>query len=483
MLPFIRALCFSASVVALAGCVHASPPVNETEIAFEASGDQTAEAYRGYLMVPENRSNPDSRMIRLEYVRFPATGGAKGAPIVYLSGGPGGSGINTAKGPRFPLFMAMREFGDVIAFDQRGTGASNDMATCESRQIDPDDALLSDAEHVRRYKLAADECLAFWASEGIDIFGYTTSESVSDLDALRRHLGAEKISLWGISYGSHLSLAALKQMSDRIDRVVLASVEGLDQTVKMPARTDAYFDRLQAAVDADDELAARYPDIAGLITRVHAQLEAEPVLLSIPQQEGSAAPFYLERRDMQQFMSGMISDPQRAIMGLEMYAELDTGSSALITQILSRFLDPDAPITLRPMNFAMDNASGTGEARRAEIERQAETSLLGDYLNFPMPHLDNYVDGLDLGDAFREAPQSDVPTLVLSGTLDGRTYVESQREAVAGLSNVHIVTVENAGHNLFMLSPMVTETIQDFMRGDEVTIDTLTVDIPKPGFR
>ncbi|MEM9938248.1 MAG: alpha/beta hydrolase [Pseudomonadota bacterium] len=434
-------------------------------------------------MVPENRSNPDSRMIRLEYVRFPATGETAGSPIVYLAGGPGGSGINTAKGPRFQLFMAMREFGDVIAFDQRGTGASNDMATCESSQFDPDDEPLSDAAHTELYKRAVDECLAFWAAEGVDVFGYTTTESVKDLDALRQHLGAEKISLWGISYGSHLSLAALKEMDEHIDHVVLASVEGLDQTAKMPARTDAYFERLQAAVNADNELAARYPDIIGLIRRVHGKLERQPLMLSIPQRDGSTAPFFLERRDMQQFTSGLISDPQRALIALELYTELDTGSTAIITQLLSRFLEPNTPVSLRPMNFAMDNASGTGAARKAEIMRQADTALLKDYLNFPMPQLDGYVPGLDLGDEFREAPVSHVPTLVLSGTLDGRTYVESQREAVAGLSNVHILTIENAGHNLFMASPDVTEVIQIFMRGDDLSADKITIDLPEPGMR
>ena len=92
------------------------------------------------------------------------------------------------------------------------------------------------------------------------------------------------------------------------------------------------------------------------------------------------------------------------------------------------------------------------------------------------------VDGLDLGDAFREPPVSDVPVLVLSGTLDGRTYPESQREAVAGLQKVHIVTIEDAGHNLFMSSPEVTKVIQSFMRGDTVGVTRIKVDIPAPDF-
>ena len=47
----------------------------------------------GYLTVPEDRSKPDGRMIRIFVVRFPALSATpKPDPIVVLSGGPGGGG-------------------------------------------------------------------------------------------------------------------------------------------------------------------------------------------------------------------------------------------------------------------------------------------------------------------------------------------------------------------------------------------------------
>eukprot|EP01036_Dinobryon_divergens_P054389 gene54389-72676_t len=90
-----------------------------------ASGDgQETDAERGFFEVPEDRRLPGSRRIRLGYVRFPSTSPNPGPPIVYLAGGPGGSGVRTAMGPRFPIFMVLRAVADVIAFDQRGTGLS-----------------------------------------------------------------------------------------------------------------------------------------------------------------------------------------------------------------------------------------------------------------------------------------------------------------------------------------------------------------------
>ena len=111
------------------------------------------------------------------------------------------------------------------------------------------------------------------------------------------------------------------------------------------------------------------------------------------------------------------------------------------------------------------------------IEAQARTSLLGPYLNDTL-YVAEVAPEYDLGDAFREKPTGDTPLLLLSGTLDGRTYIESQREAVSGLANRQTVTVVNAGHNLFMASPEVTETIQAFMRGGNVSGREIVVDLP-----
>lgn len=455
----------------------ARPSVETAEV-FTARSGQSAQAFRGSIEVPENRNNPNSRTISLEYVRFPATGGRSGSPIVYLAGGPGGSGIATARGNRFPLFMAMREFGDVIALDQRGTGASNDMPRCVSGIVIPSEVLTPDEEIVRLNRRAAEECGTFWEEQGIDVHGYTTPESVQDLDALRRHLGAEKISLWGISYGSHLSLAALKVIDDRLDRVVIASAEGLAQTAKMPASTDAYFQRLQDAINTQPDAAAVFPDIAGLIRRVHARLDEEPVLLKIERDDLPPADVMLTRRTMQQLASGMIADPPNAITLLNIYRATDAGDYSVMAGVIRDFFPINQPISFAPMSLAMDVASGISDERLALLREQAETSLLGDELNFEIPHLRGVL-GLDLGDEFREPPTSDVPVLLLTGTLDGRTYIEEQRESVAGLSSRNEVMVINAGHNLFMSSPEVTSVIQSFMRGEDVDGREIVVDLPR----
>jgi len=447
---------------------------HESPIVFQAQSGDKVSAFEGWLDVPENRQKSDSRKIKLKYVRFPSTNPANktAPPIVYLAGG---SGISTAKHQRFPLFMAMREFGDVIALDQRGI--AEDRLPCLSNTSIPADKAIDDHHHTALYKKALQECLVKWKEHGIDIHGYTTRESVFDLDAVRQHLGAEKITLWGISYGSHLALAALKEMQEKIDRVVLASVEGLDQTIKLPARTDRYFERLQTAIDTSPSWKEKYPDIISVLSQVHSALDKTPLTIVITKNE-KPVEIVFQKRDMQSVASSMVADPQSAFMLLGIYSELLQGKHHTLAQLLGQYAEPEKPIYFSGMSTAMDIASGISDARFKQVMQQIRTGLLADRLNFGLHHFDD-IPGIDLGDSFRAAPISHVPTLVLSGTLDGRTYLESQAQAVAGLSNAKIIKIENAGHNLFMSSDEVGEAIKTFMRGEKTEKTTISISLPE----
>ena len=453
-----------------------SPPVEDPYL-FEPNDGESVAALRGSFTVPENRSDPNSRDITLHYVKFPSTSENPGAPIVYLAGGPGGSGVNTARSRRFPLFMALREVADVIAFDQRGTNWSSDLTDCETDIGYPLDAALEVDKAIRLYEQAAAECLENWSNAEFDLTGYNTLESAHDLEDLRVHLGAKKINLWSISYGTHLTLAAVKIMVNRIDRIVMTGAEGLHQTVKLPARTDEFFGRVQDAIDQDPAAKAIYPDIASLMRRVQAKLDAEPVTVEIEGPDGAPVTLSYGKTDMQMITSFAIADPSNTARILSLYLAIDAGQYQAAAPLIYRFLR-SGTIEFNPMSTAMDIASGISDERLALVEKQAETSLVASFLNFPMPHLKDAFGDLDLGEDFRSLPRSKTPTLLLTGTLDGRTYPNSQTEAVAGFADVTQVMVENAGHNLFMSSPEVGQRIVDFFIGNEASAEPIILPLP-----
>ncbi len=458
----------------------APKPPHREDYTFRAANGTEVKAERVTFTVPEHRDNPRSRSIELSFVRFPSTNPKPGSPIVYLAGGPGGSGVGTARGERFPLFMALREVADVIAFDQRGTGDSNHIPRCDAGTSYPLDQPLR-AEAVQKLLLdQAKFCAKFWREAGVDLAGYTTWESAADLDELRRVLGAKKITLWGISYGTHLGLATIKRYPKIIDKAVFASIEDLHETVKLPALTEAYFTRLQAAIKAEPGAAQLFPDVRQSLQALLEALDKQPITVDIVQADGKPARLTLGKIDLQMLLSGMIADPSMAANIPAMVLALTMGENSAIAQPAYDYLRKDFGRYASGMAEAMDVASGISPARLSEMETQARTAVLGDWLNFPMPQLRGAYGMKDLGESFRAPFSADTPILFLSGTLDGRTYPESAAQTAARFPNAKHVLVENAGHNLFMLSPEITQTIVAFLEGRKLEHDRLVV--PAPSF-
>jgi pimeloyl-ACP methyl ester carboxylesterase len=464
------------TVAACGPAGRASGALNlEKTFTFSGFQGQEVQAERHVFEVPEDRRDPRSRRIRLGYVRFRSTASRPGAPIVYLAGGPGGAGTAAAAGPRFPIFMALREVADVIAFDQRGTGLSRHIP-----DLSPSTAALPPLtrDGMTTYMRAEmQRAWSEWTAQGVSIAGYDTEQSADDVDALRRHLGADRIDLWGISYGTHLAMSVLRRHGSRIGRVALASLEGQDQTVKLPSRTDAYFDRIDALINADPELRAAVPNLPALMRRVHARLEANPVTMSLPV-AGTATPVRVGGFVIQILAGGLVANPDTLSLLPALYAALDAGQ----TEVLGFFMrDAGAWLRVTGMTEAMDLASGISAVRLGQVEAEASGSVLGDALNFPMPHIAGAVPGVDLGDAFRSPISVDHPALLISGSLDGRTPLEEQEDVVRQFVRPQRLLVQNAGHNVLEAHPEVQTRIVSFFRGEEGADATLAV--PPPAFR
>jgi hypothetical protein len=78
-----------------------------------------ADAICGYLVVPENRSRPTGRAIRLMVAKYPARSAEKRPdPVVYLAGGPGDIAPLEVNGLIAANFIRDR---DIVVMSQRGS--------------------------------------------------------------------------------------------------------------------------------------------------------------------------------------------------------------------------------------------------------------------------------------------------------------------------------------------------------------------------
>jgi pimeloyl-ACP methyl ester carboxylesterase len=465
---------FGLALVGAAAEAKAQPVDLKFEpIQFKLRDGSEVAADRGTFSVPEDRNNRKSRRISIGFVRFKSTNPQPGAPIVYLAGGPGGSGVATAQGPRQPIFLALRAVADVIAFDQRGTGLSAHVPPCSAEEPFDPAVPLTEASLTAHYRAAFRHCLRQWRAAGVAVNGYTTAQSAQDIDDLRRALGVRKVDLWGISYGTHLALAAMRAHPDSIGRAALASVEGMSQTVKLPGHLDRAYRRIDAALGDSVPKGG----LATLVRSVHAKFDAAPQAFTHRTSDGRTVQFRTDSFPLRTFAGFLPKNPDGYPTLVGGYRALDAGQNGAVAPYLYDFFLKDA-VRMNGMTELMDLASGITDARLARVRREARDSLLGTAVNFPMPQLRGAHAEIDLGDRFREEIRSDIPVLVLSGDLDVRTPLEEQAEAIAGLTNKHQIIVRNGGHDLFEAHPGVPQLLIEFFSGRKVTVKEL--ELPRP---
>ena len=446
------------------GTLKVKPYVFETN-----DKKEKVDAEFGTLFVPEKRSEPESNLIELAFVRFKSTAKNPGPPIVYLAGGPGGSGIGTARGERFPLFMALREIADVIAFDQRGTGFSKPNLTCIDRLALPLNVAPTREAAIKDLRANARDCAFYWHNvQRVDLTAYNTNESADDLEDLRKALGANQISLWSISYGTHLAFATMRRHPASIHRAILAGTEGPDHTYKLPGNIQKHLEDLAAVIKADPQVGKEVPDFLGLMKSVFDRLDAEPQTVEITDPQTKLKVKVIVNKFVMQYIAANNIGTTVTARFPALFYRAAKGDFTNPAQV---WLNQSRSGIGSAMSYMMDCASGQTAARREQIAREAKGTLLEDIFNFPFPDVCTEWNAPDLGDEFRAPLKSDVPVLFISGTLDARTPVSNAEEYRKGFSNSTHIIIEGAVHSdpLFLSSPKIKDGMMEFLRGQPVT--------------
>ncbi|WP_193552995.1 MULTISPECIES: alpha/beta fold hydrolase [Xanthomonas] len=453
-------------------CCHAAPgPMTFVPYEFETEHHGTFAAEVAFLEVPRRHADPAGPLLRLRVVRLRATTGkVDAAPVIYLAGGPGGSGVAAARGARWPVFDQVRKHADVLLLDQRGTGLSEVPPTCPYKYRFDDAKPLQRDTALVALRTTAARCIAYWQANGVDLGAYTSQESAADLEDLRRALGVRQVSLWGMSYGTHLALAGVRQHGERISRVVLMGAEGPDDTLKLPLAADAVLADLSGYAKQ-----AGFADLSGSAARVVSALRQRPALGRSFMHRGRqvmiggydaqlAIAAALGRRSTQQLLPLALRSAEQGNY------DLLASFVLAIREELGEF---------KAMPLAMEAASGASIQRRSVAAEQASESLFGDALNFPFAVVDN-PGFMDLGDSFRAPLQSSVPALFIAGTLDGRTPLANTNALSPGFSHARRLLIHGASHDdeLWLGSPTVAAKIADFLAGRQVADTELAIAPP-----
>jgi pimeloyl-ACP methyl ester carboxylesterase len=242
------------------------------------------------VSVPLDYRNPAGTKIDIAVSRQKSGDPARRRGVLLLNpGGPGGAGrsLPVPIGQLAP--RSVTDAYDLIGFDPRGTGQSTpNTCALTPEQQDPTKVLPYPApngditESVAYAKQMAKQC---FDNSGARLPYVTTANTARDMDMIRAALGEQKISYFGVSYGSYLGAVYTTLFPQRSDRIVLDSVVDPRDVWRSvwqawgPATEERFedFAKWAAARDATYELGASPKAVRTTYLNLAKKLDTAPI--------------------------------------------------------------------------------------------------------------------------------------------------------------------------------------------------------------
>lgn len=166
----------------------------------------------GHLAVPLDPFGSAPGRLSLQ-VAVSGTAAAPRGVLLFLTGGPGQPGVPFIQRIYERLAPALRGYR-LVMFDQRGTGAGALNCPALQETMGASDLTAPTPAAVRACAAAIGPSRRFFA----------TADTVADIEALRRALGARQLSLDGVSYGSYVAEQFALAHPHEVARLILDSV-------------------------------------------------------------------------------------------------------------------------------------------------------------------------------------------------------------------------------------------------------------------
>jgi pimeloyl-ACP methyl ester carboxylesterase len=458
----------AAAIGAAALMMLAAAAPATARLHWSGCGDVEAECAK--VRVPLDRSGGLPGAVKLRVARYSPP--SRRPTLLYLSGGPGGAGVEEFSDVLFELSGLSKRF-ELVSYDQRGTGESG-LLRC--RRLERDMRLRSTA--------AGEDCAA---RLGARRAFYTTRDSVEDVEAVRQALGVDKLTLFGISYGTKLALAYARVHPEHVERIALDSV--LEPDDPDPFGREPY-------EAMGPTLAALCParcrgvtgDPVGDLARLADRLRAAPLHGMTYGPGGRRHAGTLTALALSDLMFDSDYNPaMRAGIPVGVRAALDHGDAAPLLRLVDAAADlsrlPPARVFSAARYAAVCEETplpwprGAPFAERAQRARESAAAL-GPRAFFPFAYEEAKADEIDLCLHWAEtsAPPLPggaypmVPALILQGGEDLRTPPAGSARVAAALGAQRIV-VPGVGHAVVGGDPSRCgiRRLSAFLRGRAIT--------------
>jgi len=394
----------------------------------------------GVVTMPENPDAPARGTVDVHFAVVPAVArNARPDPIFVLAGGPG-QAAGRVIGQTMPIFAELNARREIVFVDQRGTGRSNAL---DCRDDDASLATMLDpSQHLDRLKRCLTELHG-------DVHQYATWIAVGDYDAVRRKLGADRINLWGGSYGTRVALEYLRRYPQRVRTMVLDGVAPPDMALPtaFSVDADAALAALVSACTADAPCRERFPDlearIEALLARAHDGFD---VVVTHPL-TGKAQPLHVDRRLLASLLRVPLYVPSLSSV-------LPYGLAAAASGDFSPLVALSAAVNGRAfenfalgMHFAVVCAEDLPRIGAKERAAAAHTRFGNTFADI-YAEICKDVPTRPVPEAFYQVPRAEVPVLILSGGFDPATPPRHGAAVAARLGNARHIISPYLAHGL-----------------------------------
>jgi pimeloyl-ACP methyl ester carboxylesterase len=445
----------------------------------------------GYLTVPENRSRAHGPTIRIAVARIKATSPTpEPDPVVWLTGGPGGTAIATAN---LTVAKGINADREIIFVDQRGTLHAEPALSCPEIDAVQREALglaIADPATAQKSDAATRTCRERLAGQGIDLAAYDTAQNAADIADLRVALGIEQWNVRGVSYGTDLALQLLREHPQGIRSVVLDSLvpPQLNLVEALWPNAALGYEALFTACAAQVACAAAFPDLREEFTATVRRLDEQPLTVEVPDPAGGPnIRVVLDGYKLASLLNVLALNPGSLAGAPAMLHAISAGEGTPAARALVETLSPPG-LNGYGLQFGVVCREEAGFTDREKVRAEARRALP----DFPervlglLPQVPRLLDDCAIWNVGRASPSveqpthSDVPVLLLNGTLDGVTPPDWAHAAATGLTNSEVVLIPGAGHDVIQWSDCGLRVMLDFLqrpagRSRAACVDQLTV--------
>ncbi|GLW09107.1 hypothetical protein Misp01_42360 [Microtetraspora sp. NBRC 13810] len=180
------------------------------------------------LQVPLDYRAPGKETVTLAVSRIrTAVPGLRRGVLLFIPGGPGSPGLSRPSTLARSMPKEVLDRYDLVSFDPRGVGAST-LASCDLAHADLDPTLLkpwpdADGGIARNTAWSRRLAAACARNGGPVVRSISTRTAARDIERIRRALGEQRLSYWGVSYGTYAGAAYATMFPGNTDRVILDS--------------------------------------------------------------------------------------------------------------------------------------------------------------------------------------------------------------------------------------------------------------------